>query len=1103
MIFLEKTLRNGLSRTVLAARQLAEEAARKALHSLGVDEADPPGHLDTEGRKLRVKLRAQARQLGDKEDAKKKGCYEIGHLAEKIAYDQWHRMLFARFLAENDLLISPDHGVGASLADCEEFAPMLGLRDGWEVAASFAARMLPQIFRADDPAGQIVFAPEDRLALRKLVTDLPADVFKADDSLGWVYQFWQARRKDEVNDSGAKIGADELAPVTQLFTEDYMVLFLLHNTLGAWWAGKHKAALAGRRTEEECRKAVALPGVGWEYLRFVRDEQTGEWKPAAGVFEGWPKVAKELRVLDPCMGSGHFVVTELPILAAMRMKEEGLSKAEAVAAVLRDNLFGLELDFRCTQIAAFNLALAGWKLTEGFRELPPLNLACSGLAPNTKKEDWLKLAGDNEKLKNGMERLYCLFQNAPVLGSLVNPRAEEGDVLAAAFHDLQPLLEKALLEETKDDNVHEMAVTARGLAKAAEILAGQFTLVATNVPYLGRGKQEEALQEYCERLHGDSKADLANCFLERCMAFCSSNGTSALVTPQNWFFQGSYRKARARFLRDFQWNAVAQLGEEAWQSFGIRGPRTVLITLTAQIAKPTNRFLYIDVSTPPGHSPILIEHKVEMLCRSKTTDLKTLSQSDQLANVGAVVGVTISQKRLFDYADTYEGLSTGDLYQFIRCFWEMDKYDGKTWASLIGAVGKSTPYGGREQILLWEEGCGRLVNFPGSAMKGEKAWGHSGLRITLMRTRAVTVYTGELFDKNAGTLIPKTIDHALAIMAFCLSPEFESCVATANPGLYVPVKTLLQVPFDLEYWQKVAAEKYPRGLPKPFSSDPTQWLFNGHPKGADQPLQVAVARLLGYRWPRQTGSEFPDCPALGPDGLEEYSDDDGVVCLNAIQGERPAVERVRGVLAAAYGGEWSEARQAELLAQVGYEGKTLEQWLRNGFFEQHCQVFHQRPFIWQIWDGLKDGFSALVNYHRLDRRLLGKLTYTYLGDWIARQKAAVSAGEEGSDAKLAAALKLKAALEKILEGEAPYDIFVRWKPLEKQPVGWEPDLNDGVRMNIRPFIEAGVLRKPPKIKWNKDRGTDVASAPWYKVFRGERINDHHLTLAEKRKARGT
>jgi hypothetical protein len=244
-----------------------------------------------------------------------------------------------------------------------------------------------------------------------------------------------------------------------------------------------------------------------------------------------------------------------------------------------------------------------------------------------------------------------------------------------------------------------------------------------------------------------------------------------------------------------------------------------------------------------------------------------------------------------------------------------------------------------------------------------------------------------------------------------------------------------------------------------------------------------------------------DCPVLGPDGLEPFADEDGIVCISSIKGEQPAAERLRALLAAAFGKDWSAQKQSELLEQVGFGGKNLEDWLRNGFFEQHCQVFHQRPFIWHIWDGRKDGFSVLVNYHKLNKANLEKLTYTYLGDWITRQRAAVQAGEEGSDARLAAALELKAKLEKIIEGEAPYDIFIRWKPIEQQPIGWEPDLNDGVRLNIRPFVTAGVLRKNPKIHWKKDRGKDVPSAPWYPVFKGDRINDHHLTLAEKRAAR--
>ena len=150
-----------------------------------------------------------------------------------------------------------------------------------------------------------------------------------------------------------------------------------------------------------------------------------------------------------------------------------------------------------------------------------------------------------------------------------------------------------------------------------------------------------------------------------------------------------------------------------------------------------------------------------------------------------------------------------------------------------------------------------------------------------------------------------------------------------------------------------------------------------------------------------------------------------------------------------------------------------------------------------------------MNYHRLDRANLDRLIYSYLGDWIRRQEAAAKTGEDGAEERLAAAKGLKSRLEAIKLGEAPLDIFVRWKPIEEQPIGWDPDLNDGVRMNIRPFMTvddvgrkgAGVLRWKPNIHWKKDRGKDVVSAPWYPVFQGNRINDHHLSLEEKKAAR--
>lgn len=1160
---LSRDLRKGLENTIKAARTDAEAGARKALDLLAVGHHEPWPSLNPDQRKLRNRLRAHARQLGDPRDAQK-GTQGTARLVSEVAYEQWHRLLFARFLAETDLLIEPTSGMALTLDECQELAREQG-RDWLPVACEFAERMLPQIFRRGDPVLEIALPPETRSKLEDLLKALPREVFLADDSLGWVYQFWQANRKEEVNNAGNKIGADELPAVTQLFTEDYMVEFLLHNTLGAWWAGKvaEKTPLVGE-TEAEVRQQVALPGVSWTYLRFVRNEVDASWTPAAGTFAGWPGNAAALRMLDPCMGSGHFLVFALPILVAFRIAEEKLTPAQAVHAVLRDNIHGLELDPRCTQIAAFNLALAAWKLA-GHQPLPSLHLACSGLSVGAEKEAWLKLAdraaqasplapeqqliggegslADNlrQRLRWGMGQLYDLFKQAPLLGSLLNPRKLRGEGMMFTWDELRPLVEEALAAESSDEESSELAVTAKGLAKAAEILAGEFTLVATNVPYLGRGKQDDVLKDYCEQEHQHSKTDLSTCFVERALDYCETSGTAVLVTPQNWLFLGSYRKFREDLLGNQSFCLLGLLGPKGFQT-PMWDFNVTLIGLTRSVPAIDGHIVCWDVSEmrSPSDKAIGLESEHPTF----------ISQGEQPHNPDARILVNNQRKitLLSEFVVCHQGLATGDMPRFGACFWEQPSFNSR-WVPWQGTVDSTREFHGKSWALLWENGAGSLHAYneenkavrKNTHLRGTHVIGKNGVLITQMGMLNSTLYAGDRYNDNTTVLLPIKEEFLAPIWTFCSSEDYHRLVRENDQSLKVPANTLAKVPFDLAHWQRVAAEKYPNGLPAPHSDDPTQWLFSGHPKGSEQPLHVAFARLLGYRWPRQTHSSFPNCPALGPDGLESHADADGIVPLSALRGEASAAERLNALLAAAYGSEWSAAKLRELIAATGSDAEKLEDWLRDEAFTQHCALFHQRPFVWHIWDGLKGGFSAFVNYHHLagpdglGRRTLEKLIFSYLGDWIDVQRAAQKAGVEGSDARLAAAEHLRRELEAILAGEPPLDLFIRWKPLHQQPIGWEPDINDGVRLNLRPWMtarplnargaKACILRSTPNVKWDKDRGKEPerpkADYPWFwgwesateaqqagkepftggSTFDGNRWNDVHLPIATKRTAR--
>ena len=1146
--------RRQLERTVVEARDTAETGARMALEALAVQHHEPYAHMDGHRRTLRRRLRAHARHLGDRTDARS-GRHTIDHLVHECAYEYWHGMLFARFLAENHLLIEPELGVPISLDECEVLAKEEGT-DKWTLAARCAHRMLPQIFRPDHPVFKVQLPREFRLKLERLVEGLPAEVFSATDALGWVYQFWQSKKKDEINRSEVKIGADELPAVTQLFTEPYMVEFLLHNSLGSWWLS---------------RFADKVCPVDLTFLRL-----TDDGVPAAGGFENWPDDLSKFRLLDPCCGSGHFLVAAFLMLVPMRMAWERLSPAEAVDAVLRDNLHGLELDPRCVALAAFSLALTAWTYpgAGGYRRLPELNLACSGLAPNTTKDQWLRLAdlasgtagmppkrdlfGVDESLlsaplRNSLSALYDLFAQGPELGSLIDPSTLKANLFQSSFESVRVLLTAALDQERASEEQTERAVAARGMARAAELLMGRYTLVTTNVPYLTRGKQGDGLRRFCERHYPHAKNDLATVFLVRCTELCTEGGTVSIVLPQNWLFLKSYRRLRIELLKSETWHLIARLGPGAFET--ISGEVVKAILLTMSRCRPTR------VSSEVFHEATALgmmygldvsncrtarEKAVEL----RKADIKALQQAGQLENPDSCVLTSAlpSGKFLAEYADSYHGISTTDYSLFGRKYWELERLT-QEWIFQQSTVEHTTEFGGREAVLWYQEGNGRLrelyaLKVP-VVITGLRAWNSSGVAVSQMRELPSTRYSGEAFDDNTGILVPKSSNDLPAVWAFCSSSEYNQLLRTIDQSVKVTYPTLVKIPFDLDHWTKVANERYPNGLPHPYSNDPTQWIFHGHPCGSvvwDESdkrtaggslrtdaavLQVAIARLLGYRWPAEQdlGMELADEQrewAHQSQGLLEFADTDGVVCIPSVRGEPPAQDRLLGMLAAAFGDAWNDSVLGKLLAEA--DSSSLDDWLRNRFFEDHCKLFQHRPFLLHIWDGRRrDGFQALVNYHKLvqadgkGRQLLESLVFSYLGDWIARQQDGEKRGVGGAEDRLAAALELQKRLKAILVGEPPFDIFIRWKPIEEQPLGWEPDINDGVRLNIRPFMAqdlpngkkgAGILRTRPNVQWRKDRGKepvrDQAQFPWFwknGKFTGERVNDVHLTNGEKRTAR--
>ena len=1016
-------------------------------------------------------------------------------------------MLFARFLAESDLLIEPNTGVAVTLEECEELAQEEGL-DRWTLAARYAHRMLPQVFRPNHSAFEVQLAREHRLELEQLVEGLSPQVFDATDSLGWVYQFWQSKRKAEVNNSEQKIGRDQLPVVTQLFTEPYMVDFLLHNSLGAWWHSR----FPDRRCPVE--------------LTYLRRKDDGT--AMSGCFESWPADLSEFRLLDPCCGSGHFLVAALLMLVPMRMALENSSPSEAVSAVLQQNLHGLELDQRCVALAAFALALEAWRYpgAGGYRILPRPHLAWCGQRVHGARQQWIELADGNLRLEPSLAALYDTFQDAPIFGSLISPHSTvSGDLFAAGFEELESLLTRALPDSAEEDT-KERTIAAHGITIAARLLTKTYHAVITNVPYLGREKHVPKLRNFLDRFHPLAKYDLATAFIERTLEFCRPNGHVFLVLPQYWVFLSRYERMRRKLLEDYRWRFLVTLGPGAFETISGQVVNTCLLSIghTSQDVGGS-RFASLDASKSP--TPRL---KAAAFQKAKA---EFLAQRDQLDNPAAVVGYVQEQglPLLADFAYSYQGLATSDNPQFVLKFWEIKRVD-RRWVLFQFAPETTDRVSGCSHVILWEDGIGKYADHArslkaegrlGGWRSGHAAWGSRGVAINRMGRLPASLYFGTRFDCNVAILIPYDEADMPAIWRYCSSPQYSNDVRKLNAKLSVTNSTLAKVPFDRGKWMRDSKAASTSQLFEVETSDPSQWSFYGHPAHADEPLQVAVARLLGYHWPPETElemeiSEKGRARIHEASALDSLACSEGIICIPAVLEQERADVRLLRILEAAWGESWNDGVVEGLLSVSG--ASSLDDWLRNHFFAEHCRVFHDRPFIWHVWDGRKhDGFHALLNYHKLTdvngngRRLLESLTYSYLGDWIGRQQADVREERNGAEARLVAAVELQRRLVAILTGDPPFDIFVRWKSVGEQAIGWEPDIDDGVRLNIRPFMAgdipggrkgAGILRSKPRLQWSNDRGRepmrDRIGFPWFwnnGEFVGVRVNNVHLTHGEK------
>ena len=493
--------------------------------------------------------------------------------------------------------------------------------------------------------------------------------------IGWLYQYYNTEPKNAAFAKNGKITKEEIPAVTQLFTPDWIVRYMVENSLGRIFIDKRKeqGVFADGRAPEEMtwdeieKKRISneefiAEQMGWKYY-LPEAAQTKEVRQQLDEIQKQSeyKDVRDIKVIDPCMGSGHILVYAFDVLMQM-YENDGYSQRDAAHCILEHNLFGLDIDDRAAQLAYFAVMMKARQydrriFSRGIQ--PQVYAIAESNDIDTCSLDYF--VNNDPNLKAALDSIMSDLRDAK----------EYGSILTVAPVDFAALYARA--EEVQDDIslYRESALnTILPLIRVAEVLTQQYDVVATNPPYMGSSNMDARLNEFVKKRYPDSKSDLFAVFIERCGQMTGKNRYQAMITQHAWMFLSSFEKLRAKLLLKDTVN-MAHLGPRAFEEIGGEVVQTTSFVLRNSHI-PDYKGTYCRLIEPTTQ-----QGKEDMFLAGKNR--YTAQQSNFSKIPGAPVAYWVSinvlsaykYNLLSDYGKAQKGLDTCDVNRFVRNWYEV------------------------------------------------------------------------------------------------------------------------------------------------------------------------------------------------------------------------------------------------------------------------------------------------------------------------------------------------------------------------------------------------------------------------------------------------
>ena len=660
--------------------------------------------------------------------------------------------------------------------------------------------------------------------LGHMVSDIPEEDWQdAVQIIGWLYQYYNTELKDDTFaqlKKNVKITKERIPAATQLFTPDWIVRYMVENSLGRLWLEGHPNAELHDGWKYYLDEAEQEPDVDAQLTKLCEEYKT--IKP------------EEIKVIDPCMGSGHILVYAFDVLMQI-YTSAGWDQREAAQSILKNNLFGLDIDDRAAQLAYFAVMMKARQYDR--------RLLTRGIQPNIysiRESNGIQAMTieyfhkDDPKLKADIESIVTEMRDAKEYGSILNITPVDFAGLYARFDEIR-----------EDINMMQMSALDEllPLVRCAEILAQKYDVVVTNPPYMAVSNAGAKVNDYVKKNFPDSKADLFAVFIERCGQMAKKNGYQAMITQHTWMFIASYEKLREKLLARTV-STMLHFGARAFDEIAGEVVQTVAFIITNDFLE-NYRGTYFRLlngnSEKEKEKSFFAKQDVYIACQKV---FKAIPRTEYIYWVSpALLKAFATYKQVRDFYTVRNGLTTGDNNTFLRLWYEVSEQTmSYKWFPCNKGGSFRRWYGNRDYLINWENDGIALKNF-----KDEKT---GKLRSTLRNIEynflpAIVVghvVSGDLpfryvdsgfISESAVNAILPTNEHGrlLFLLAVLNSKPCNYISAMLSPTLGVSPEDVLNIPIptmnpeDVEH----VVEKNIATSKKDWDSYETSWDFKRNP----------------------------------------------------------------------------------------------------------------------------------------------------------------------------------------------------------------------------------------------------------------------------------